>query len=342
VILNSRKIIISSLVLLFSQIQFGLSKERSPLPDTAYDGGIISAETLGRGGTIASNRGTPGSGSENPASLSSGFPNSLYTTIFLNSKSSLNDQILKENEPLQQKQMQYLSLGADKGVLFFEPLGRRQLREILNPSSPSNNFRDVEFEANAIGFAGANEWNGGSLGISLAYVWSSLFLDEQVNSTRVISHDTGNGVRMNIGLRYPTGPAMWGLVVQNAPGFVWGKDYRRDQLPLKIRVGNTYRLKEGVLFSIDAERRFYREGGEQKNYVYLGNESFLSKKFVVRVGAFGHDVSKSEERHLTAGFTYIESSNFALSYAFDTFEISNEKVKNSSLSIVFPIDVKEK
>jgi len=58
-----------------------LAKDRTPLSDQAYDGGIISAESLGRGQTIASNQGTLASGSENPAALAGPTPVTFASSV---------------------------------------------------------------------------------------------------------------------------------------------------------------------------------------------------------------------------------------------------------------------
>ncbi len=112
-----------------------------------------------------------------------------------------------------------------------------------------------------MGFAGSEKWKGGSVGFSLAYLRTSLAtIDHTTGLPDVSNIDTGNGVRFNLGLKYPTGPAMWGLVLQNFPGFVWWKDYRRDILPVKLRIGNTWRASKSLYLSFDGEKRFLQGG----------------------------------------------------------------------------------
>src|SRR5262245_505044 len=144
---------------------------RAPVPETAYDSGVYSAETLGRGGTIASNRGTPASGSENPASLDQpADEGSLYTTLLVDTRSSLPDAVADQADPLRGKTIQYLSVGAEKGVLYYEPLSRLHRTDVLD--SAAGTSREVELNANAIGFAGATKFHQvGSFGLSLAYLW---------------------------------------------------------------------------------------------------------------------------------------------------------------------------
>lgn len=309
---------------------------RAPLPDTALDSGILSAETLGRGGTIASNRATPAAGSENPAALEApAGSGALYATTLVGVTSDVPNDVIDGVDPLNGRILQYLAVNADKGVLFFEPISRLRQAQTLDASAGLS--RDVSVDANAIGFAGAEKIKGGSYGISIAYLWSTIAETEKSNGAITAVHRaTQDGLRLNLGLRYPTGPAMWGLLIQNGPGFLWGDTYRRQQLPLRIRVGNTYRLSKGVLLSIDGERRFYREGGKEEDYIYVGNESFLGKNLVLRVGAYGTSLSRSEERRLTTGLTFSAETGTAISYALEAFEIDGEKVKRSILSIQVP------
>lgn len=312
------------------------ARMRAPLPDTAFDAGIYSAESLGRGGTVASNRATPAAGSENPAALDApAGTGALYATTLVGIRTDLPDGIAENSDPLHGKVLQYLSVNADKGVLYFEPVSRLHEMQIVDPAT--GRTRDVQADVNAIGFAGASKVKGGSFGLSIAYLWSTINVTERTGAQITeVRRDTMDGVRMNLGFRYPTGPAMWGLLIQNGPGFLWGSEFRREQLPLRIRVGNTYRLSKGILFSIDGERRFYREGGEEEDYVYVGNESFLNERMVLRFGAFGTSLSDSSDRHLTAGLSFSAESGTMLTYAIESFRIGDETVKRSILSVQLP------
>lgn len=306
------------------------AKIRTRLPFTAYDGGVISAETLGRGGTIASNRGTHAAGSENPASLASGLSNSMYTTVLFGPSSSLSDDTLDNNDSLRNRTLQYLSIGAQKGVLFYEPIGRIRERE------PD---QDLDFTANAIGFAGVDNFgHGGQVGVSLAYLWSSLVTQEhRSGSPDIVTSDTMSGLRLNLGLRYPMGPTMWGISVLNGPGFLWGKNYNRELLPVRVRVGQTWKIHQGFLLSVDGERRYYNEGGNDVDLAYVGAESFVSENFALRFGVYGEKIDQSKKRHVTTGATIKTKTKSTLSYAYEVFYLENEKVKRSVLSFQFPL-----
>jgi hypothetical protein len=303
-------------------------------PETLYDSGVVSAETLGRGGTIASNRATPASGSENPASLSQpAGSGSLYTTTLLSTRSHLPAPAEDATDPLGGKTLQYLAVQADKGVLFFEPVSR--FSQTLDVDPAAGTTRDLDVQTNALGFAGAQKLGpNGAYGLSIAYLWSSIMETDRSGATITeTKHDTMDGLRLNLGVRYPTGPAMWGAVIQNAPAFLWGSTYKAERPPLRARVGNTFRLSKGVLFSVDGERRFYRDGGDHEDVVYLGNETFLSDNLVARVGAFGTSLNTSDKRHLTAGVSASAKNGTTLSYAFETFRADDETVRRHLLSV---------
>ena len=306
------------------------------------DGGVLSAESLGRGNTIASNIASPAAGSENPASLAESPTNATYATALVGISSDLPDNEAQSSDPLTGKVLQYLSLQGEKGVIFYEPLSRINQRDILDPASPTTDYRDVEYDATAFGFAGANKWGAGSIGISMAYLHSSIGLVERraFQPDRIVV-DTADGLRINLGVRYPTGPAMWGVMVQNLPGVLWGKDYHRNIFPMKTRIGNTVKIAQGVFLSADWERRFYHEGSNADNYVYVGLETFLSEYAVLRGGMFGTNINKSEERHSTAGITLVAKTGARLSYAIDIYEQDNVRVKRSLVSIQAPFTAED-
>lgn len=322
---------------------FGLTslsaRPRAPLPNEALDGGIIGAATLGRGGTIASNRPTLASGSENPAALDANTANAAYTTVLVNTSSTLPEDIAEASDPLSGKVLQYLSIGSDRGVIFFEPLARRNERQITDTTSPTTDFRDVKYSANAIGFAGATKWGAGGIGLSLAYLNSNLATTEHAAGKPDDSTlDTADGLRLNLGVRFPTGPAMWGLVIQNMPGLLWGDHYRQQNLPLRVRVGNTYRILPGFLLSFDAEKRFYREGSDKENFFYAGNELYASKTLMLRAGIFGTSLNDPDKRHVTAGLTIIAPTGLELTYAYEHFVQDSEAINRSLISVQLPFE----
>jgi hypothetical protein len=333
---NLRAYLALGLTLTFISSSTVSAKESAPLPDTAFDGGAVSAETLGRGNTTASNRGTPASGSENPAALDlPGESGSWYSTALVGTSSRLPEDVVEDADPLDGKVLQYFSFAGEKGVIFFEPVGRTRRTEILDASTGQE--REIDFSANAIGFAGADKMKDGSIGVSIAYLYSSTFVEERTGTTITSSeHDTGNGLRLAIGARYPKGPVMFGFAVQNAPGFIWGKEFKRMQLPFKVKFGSTYRISNKSLFSAEVEKRYYNEGSNSESYIYLGNETFFGDFVVLRAGAFGTSLDRSEDRHLTAGITLISKAKTAVSYAYESFEIDTEKVSRSIISVSAP------
>jgi hypothetical protein len=309
-----------------------------PVPEAALTGGVFSAETLGRGGTIASNDGGPASGSENPATLAA--PKSdgmLYSTFLVDTRSGgLTDAQADNADPLRGKTMQYLSVAADKGVLFYEPVSRYHQTQMIDDAAGLS--RDVEVNMNALGFAGATPIKKtGSFGLSLAYLFSSTDVTERSGSTLTSNtHATSDGFRINMGVRFVTGPASWGAVIQNAPGLLWGDEFRHQQLPVRLRVGNTTQIGKGQFLSVDGERRFYKEGGDSEDWVYVGEESALGDRFAIRAGAFGTSLNRPETRTFTLGASYIAQSDTRLSYAFEAFELDNQKVKRSVISVTVP------
>ena len=296
----------------------------------------MSAESLARGETLASNLATLAAGSENPAALDASVKSATYATGLVY-RSSTN---IDAQDPLGGRVLQYMAIGAEKGVVFFEPLGRVHTTQALNPADPTAGTRDVDFGADAIGFAGANALGtAGSIGVSLSYLFSSIATADHPASGPATTHlDRGNGFRINIGLRYPQGPFMFGFLAENVPSFIWGSTYRREQLPVKTRAGVTYRILSGILVSMDAERRFYHEGGSPENWYYIGNESHISQIVTLRIGAYGQHPDQSQDQHLTAGITLTSRRGYALSYAYDKTNIDDESENRSMVSLTMPFE----
>jgi len=315
------------------------AKPRSPLPDTAFDGGVISAETLAQGNSMAGNLASLTAGSENPASLITNLSGGVYTTLRAGQTSELTRGTINEHDPLQGKTLNYISIGADKGVLYYEPLGRLATTQDMLENGANVGTRDIEFASDAIGFAGAQAFKKGTIGISLAYLTSSLATTEHRTGQPDASNlDNGYGVRMNIGLLYPYLGSTWGMVIQNAPGFIWGSDYRREMLPFKIRVGNMWQYSSYLKTYLDAEWRFYHEGSNREEYVHAGVESALGKYVTLRAGTYGSSLDNSKTRHWTGGIAFNLDSGATMSYALDRYEESNTKVSLSYVSFSIPID----
>lgn len=236
-------------------------------------------------------------------------------------------------DPLDGKVLQYVSMRGEKGTIFFEPLSRMRL---------SDGNQDVRYDADAFGFAGSEQMGAGSIGLSVAYLHSSIdVVEHQAGLPDKSIYDTADGLRMNIGIRYPTGPATWGLLVQNAPGFLWGKEYQREILPFKARIGNTLMMVKDLYLSADYERRFYHEGSHQQSYYYVGIEALLSDYAVLRGGYFGTDVYQSDNRTATLGLSLINKSGAQISYAMEIFEQDGQSVKRSLVSIQSPFQSSE-
>ena len=133
---------------------------------------------------------------------------------------------------------------------------------------------------------------------------------------------------------------MWGLVMQNA-GFIWWNRHERTTLPLTLRLGNTWRIRPGALTTIEYETRYYNEGSNKEDYLHLGGEMELSEFVSIRAGIFGDQLDEPEDRHYTAGLSIKTQGDAEVSYAAEQFEIDNEKVIKSYISVSFPFAADE-
>ncbi|OVE76628.1 hypothetical protein BVX98_05390 [bacterium F11] len=292
---------------------------------------------------MASNRGTPASSSENPASLV-GVPASLFVTTFVGETTVISSSHTKSIDSLQNKVLQFISVAGENGVIFFEPLGRREVREYLTPINSPSDSRDIAFSANALGFGGAQKFGkDGSFGLSIAYLRGTL--SQSIHHTGVPDEsklDTGDGVRLNLGIRYPTGPAMWGLVLKNFPGFLWWKNHRRQLLPVTIQAGHTYRVRPGTLLSLEVQQLHYHEGSRTTEIIRSGFETQLAERISIRGGIFTDEINESKNHHYTGGITLESMSGVLASGGVERFKINDEKVIKTYISLTVPFDTGKK
>lgn len=314
------------------------ARQRTPLADTAYNSGLISAESLGRGGTFAASPGSMAAASENPAAIagSANENNATYVTALVdNVHRSTSSEAGLFTDPEEEKVLRYLSMGSGQGMIFFQPLGRLQINQpLVMPDGTTVGTQDVDFYANSFGFAAAEKWGRGGIGISLSYLWTGLGTADHVTGlSDKSSLDSGDGANASLGLRFPTGPTMWGLVVQN--GIVWWKSHQHDSLPVKIRVGNTWKMSPGFLLTVEDEKRFY-QSGQQENVISVGNESYLSQQIILRVGVFSSHMDQAEQRHWTGGVTVLAENGVHVSFGFELFDLPPGREMRSLVSVVAP------
>jgi hypothetical protein len=314
------------------------AKERAPLADETFDGGSPSAEVVGRGNTYATGTGNPASGSLNPAALGGDDKSYLYATALVHTGSKLPDDEAEATDPLSGRVLRYLAMASGKGTFFYEPLARNNEFAFADPVSPSPmDGAQVAVSADALGFAGADRVGAGNIGLSISYLHASLAEQPYAaGAPGPASLDTADGLRMNFGLRYPTGPVLWGATIQNAPAFLWWKDHRREQLPLRFRVGNAWRIQPGTVLSLEAESRYYHEGSRKENFFYAGIEMAANDAVVLRVGAFADKPDDPETRHYTGGVTVQTSTEVRLTYALEQFRLDKETVRQSFVSVGIP------
>ena len=128
---------------------------------------------------------------------------------------------------------------------------------------------------------------------------------------------------------------MWGLVIKNAPAYLWWKDFRRDMLPLTVRVGNRFSMEEGWSFLVDGEKRFYREGGRTQDVLHLGAETRVFEALTLRGGVFSDDIEKPAQRHWTGGATVTSGGGASITVGWERFT-AIERVQRFFLSISAP------
>ncbi|MDR1194874.1 MAG: hypothetical protein LBL00_00165 [Endomicrobium sp.] len=179
--------------------------------------------------------------------------------------------------------------------------------------------------------AGQKNEKGYSVGINMTYLYGKIGESSLVGSEPYSNIGSGNGFALDLSFAVPAGNnVFFGIDVKNLAGFMFWNDYNTEQLPMIIRTGTGYHLK-GFLFVTDWEKRMYRFGDLQKDYVRFGVEQYINGAVCIRLGLVSDDDFDTKTFKYTYGFG-IRIKNYELSAAAQQYKINDENFTKYLLS----------
>lgn len=143
--------------------------------------------------------------------------------------------------------------------------------------------------------------------MNINYLYGSLGIAEEVPSSHA-NISTGNGWGLDWGIIYTYSPLVRvGILLENAPSYIYWSDYRSDPLPLNLRVGLGIKMAKLLTLASDFHERFYvrRDGGSNRLGIYhLGIEYDTARNISLRLGMFGENFVEERKVNYTFGLGY--------------------------------------
>lgn len=179
--------------------------------------------------------------------------------------------------------------------------------------------------------AGQKNDKGYSVGLNLTYLYGKIGESYAFSGDSYSNIASGNGFALDLSFAFPmANNIFFGVDFKNLAGFMFWDDYNTEQLPLIIRAGTGYHLK-GFLFVTDYEKRFYRFGDLQEEYLRFGFEQYINGAVAIRLGLVSDSDFDTDTFQYSYGFG-IKIRNYELSAAALQYEINGENFSKYLLS----------
>ncbi|MBQ3833953.1 MAG: hypothetical protein II816_00320 [Elusimicrobia bacterium] len=307
--------------------------KKAPILPNAYDGCGVSARSLAMGRTGVAMPGSYEGIFYNPATLGFNEDGSVQIEAFV---FALRNTALDDVECLPYNNIKRgfnsFVIAQNRGAISWRTLSSYNYSE-KNGSDYFNMQESVH--AVTVSMANVND-NGLSVGLNLSYLYGTILYSGVASGTPIAEAYSGNGFTMDIGLMYPLSNGLFfGANFENVVGFMWWDSYGHDQMPFGIRSGIGYALGS-FTFLADYNKKFYRFGNLEDQFVSVGMEQYFSRYFAVRVGAQSPSKVHKEKIKYTYG-AGINLSHFSLSVACENFKTNEENIVQyyTSLKIAF-------
>lgn len=179
--------------------------------------------------------------------------------------------------------------------------------------------------------AGQKNEKGYSVGINMTYLYGKIGESYNFAGQADSNIGSGNGFALDLSFAFPSGNNIFfGFDIKNLAGFMFWDDYNTEQLPLILRAGTGYHLK-GFLLATDWEKRFYRFGGLQEDFVRFGIEQYINGAVCVRLGLVSDNNFDSGKFRYSYGFG-MRLRNYEISAAAQQYKINDEDFSKYLLS----------
>lgn len=310
-----------------------LFAKQAPILPNSYNGQGVSARSFAMGHTGAAMPGSYEGIFYNPASL--GFCEEggaqIEAFVFALKNTALEDMECLPYENIKRGFNSFF-IAQNQGALSWRTLSSYNFSE-----RNGDDYFKTDEHINAITVTMANRNDSGfSVGMNLSYLYGTILYSAVADNKPVAEAYSGNGFTMDIGLLFPLSDnVFFGVNFENILGFMWWEHYGHDQLPFGIRTGLGYTFGTFNLLA-DYNKKFYRFGDLEEQFVSVGLEQYLTQYLAVRAGAESPAQIYKEKVKYTYGVG-LNISRFSLSVACENFEINEENVMQyyTSLKVSF-------
>lgn len=321
------------------------AKPRSGTTSADFVGKSVGARFVGKGETGAADVGGPQSPVWNPASLHDLSGPTFSADFDLAYQSKLDEDVVVAAQSLRGRKLTYLGFAGPDAAFFFRPLANFSDRTITDPTDPDGNYTEKSLSIYQVGVSAANvaSEDNYTIGVNLSYLNAHLgTATAATGQPPALNIADGNGFTFDLGLRARSDALTGGLAFFNIPGILYWNDYKADQLPVLMRTGAAFHPKPFATVTADYEKRFYRGGVPQPDFIHLGLELTPLEGFQLRGGTYGDDLSNTEKTFYTMGFSLASPKKQQVDFALRTYKMEGEKVYNYYVSLVLPLpNIKE-
>lgn len=306
-------------------------KERVPLEGEDFLGPGVGARAIGLGGAVAGVGGDENSLYWNPAGLNLLTASSISISFGSEPLTGVG-QLL--NPSLRRRGLSCLSISTSEMAVGWRALSRVSFEDSLflevSDGETTEVWRDMEFWADEYLVSITTMTHGQGvvpeekflMGVNLKYVRGELGTAERMRRNGIwqepeLNLDRGNGYSVDLGLFLDERRFRLGLAAQNVLAKVYWKDYRAERIEANLMGGfsllptnwlvlagaveQRWNSKASTIIRLGAEATFWR--GSSPGWYGL----ITSFSPSVRLGTYGRNLSKREQRVMTGGLGYTYS-----------------------------------
>ncbi|MCL2145550.1 MAG: hypothetical protein FWH43_08690 [Endomicrobia bacterium] len=325
--MNLKKITVVFSLLLFLSAQNAFAK-RAPTQPNSYDGAAPTARSMAMGEAGAGLAGFSDSYYYNSA---------MYGYSREGTKAEVSGVIRRQSGASPSRVAEIDGSGSgltsfimikDTGGLIWQALSNNSIRQNYS----GGDYLNTETYINSLAIvAGQKNEKGYSMGINMTYLYGKIGESSIIGGYPHSNVGSGNGFALDLSLAVPAGNnVFFGMDLKNIAGFMFWNDYNTEQLPFIFRAGTGYHFK-GFLFATDFEKKFYRFGDLQEEYLRFGFEQYINGAICIRMGFVSDDSFDNDTYQYTYGFG-LRIRSYELSAAAHQYKINNENFTKYLLS----------
>ena len=306
---------------------FGAKKDDLSLPSFIYDDRAVGAKAIGMGEAFVAVSDNASAIYWNPAGLKQ--LEGSYLAIDLNTlqKTSASNDDLYKSDSLSGKKLIFLGFANSKNAFAFRP---------ISDYSGAFGSKNIEIRANKYTFSFISKYSSRmDIGINVNYISAQIGVVDEIKPSANISD--GNGMAIDFGLLYNAAKfAKIGFCVEDAPGYVWWDDYKRQVLKLHLRTGFSLNLSKWFLVSADYENMY----SMKKEFYHCGLQQSIVQHLFFREGIISESffAGDADKKNYTTGIGY-EIKNWNIDLSAKNYKLDNpdkDKVTDYTFSLNIP------